>query len=151
MNSARPEPPRFTEALGLKRPCGFQANARTMSTEDRCTSPTEIFPIRCERKRGHHECVLAPRRELSISRPRVDTSICGTTRFVLHPYTFSAFSMSRKITEISDDTQLGVAENTRVGVNLEGRIASIKPKIEADAETSKKEMKVSSALSVSLT
>ena len=96
---------------------------------------------------------MAPRRELSISRPRVDTSTCGTssTRSVFHPYTFSAFSMSRKITEISDDTQLGVAENTRVGVNLEGRIASIKPKIEADAETSKKEMKVSSAISVRIT
>ncbi len=48
----------------------------------------------------------------------------------------------------SDATQLGVTENTRVGVNLEERIASIKHKLEADDETSKKETKVSSVFRV---
>ncbi len=38
----------------------------------RCTSPTETFPIRCVGKRGYQECIMAPRRELSIFRPRLD-------------------------------------------------------------------------------
>ncbi len=56
--------------------------------------------------------------------------------------------MSMNIPEISVDTQLGVTENSHLEVNLEERIASIKHTLEADAETSKKEMKVSSAFRV---
>jgi hypothetical protein len=56
--------------------------------------------------------------------------------------------MSRKITEISDATQLEFTDNTRAGVNLEERIASIKHKLEANDETSKKKTKVSSAFKV---
>uniref|UniRef100_A0A7S0MA73 Uncharacterized protein n=1 Tax=Cryptomonas curvata TaxID=233186 RepID=A0A7S0MA73_9CRYP len=118
-------------------------------SEARCTSPTETFPIKCVGNKGYYDCVMAPRREFSIARPRLDTSFCETsiTRSVIHPYTFSAFNTTKKLSEITEP-QLGVAEDTQLGAEERTVSFTGKRELEANTEASRKERKVSSAFRV---
>ncbi len=125
-----------------------------MSAESdaRCTSPRESFPIKCAGHKGYHDCVLAPRRELSIARPRLDSSFCGTSSTrsmiaVIHPDTFSALNTRINPSEIAGAAHLGIAERTELGIHVEQRTASFtgKRKQDPNTEAKTKERKMLSA------